>query len=138
MLTIGLLIDGSAVRLFDAELVRRLEADGIGRVALVIQQQLPARSFFGRVLRVLKRGKAARTVAFRAAVWIEKCITAMRRPEIKDLFRSVPIDQVSGAERLPVQPLVSSSGYVHRFAEQDLQAIRSRNLDLILRMGSGI
>ncbi|MGH8707869.1 MAG: hypothetical protein ACREVD_07410, partial [Burkholderiales bacterium] len=138
MLRIGLLIDGSRLRLFDAELVRRLEADGIARVALVIQQQLAERSFRERLLRALRTGTLWRLLAFRIGVWIEKRITVAGRPEIGELFESIPIDQVCAAERLPVQPLVSSSGYVHRFAEQDLQAIRSRNLDLILRMGSGI
>lgn len=138
MLRIGLLTDEAELRLFDAELVRKIRAAQIAEVVLVIEQELPKRSFIELARRALKRGTLIRAVAFRIAVWIERQIIAIQRPEINDLFRTIPVDEVCDAERLPVKPIVSASGWVHRFAPEDVEAIKSRKLDLILRMGSGI
>ncbi|HZN86009.1 MAG TPA: hypothetical protein VFB53_04395 [Burkholderiales bacterium] len=135
MLRIGLLIDGSELRWFDAELVRRIGAD---RIALVIQQELPRRSLAERLWRALKRGTLARALAFRAAVWLERRLTALRRPDIEELFRMVPLQEVCDTERLRLRPLVSPSGFVHRFADEDVQKLKAWKLDVILRMGSGI
>jgi len=138
VLRIGLLVDGTRLRWFDAELVRRLQAGGIAEVALVIQQELPHRSFAARVLRALKRGKAARAVAFRVAVWIERRLVGLRRPEIGELFRRVALETVCDTERLRLRPSVSPSGFVHRFSERDVRTVEAWKLDVILRMGSGI
>lgn len=135
MLRIGLLIDGSALRWFDAELVRRIGAD---RIALVIQQDLPRRSVSERLVRALQRGTLARSLLFRAAVWLERRLAALRRPEIETLFRTVPLEEVCDADRLRLRPLVSPSGFVHRFADEDVRTLKAWKLDVILRMGSGI
>jgi hypothetical protein len=138
MLRIGLLTDGTELRLFDAELVRKIRAAKIAEVVLVIQQELPKKSLLESIRRALARGRLIRAVAFRIAVWIERRILSIPRPELNDLFGSIPVDEVCDAERLPVKPVVSASGWVHRFVPEDVNAIKSRKLDFILRMGSGI
>ena len=135
MLRIGLIIDGDSLRWFDAELVRRI---GPERITLVIQQELPRRSLPERIQRALRRGTLLGSLVFRAAVWLERRTPALRRPEIEDLFQSIALDKVCDAERLRVRPIVSRSGFVHRFADEDVQAIKACKLDVILRMGSGI
>lgn len=40
--------------------------------------------------------------------------------------------------RIEVTPLVSKSGFVHRFSEADLDRIRQEGFDLLIRCGSGI
>lgn len=135
MLRIGLLIDGDSLRWHDAELVRRL---GPERVTLVLQQQLPRRPLAGRLRRALRRGTLARSIAFRLAVWLERRLLALRQPEIERLFRTVPLEEVCDIERLKLRPVVSPSGFVHRFSEEDVRTIKSWKLDVILRMGSGI
>ncbi|HJS37812.1 MAG TPA: hypothetical protein VJ789_06740 [Burkholderiales bacterium] len=135
MLRVGLLIDGAELRWFDAELVRRLGPD---RVVLVIQQQLPRRSLAGRIRRAWRRGTLVRSAVFRLAVWLERRLIAARHPGIEDLFRTITVDKVCDSERLPLAPIVSPSGCVHRFADADVQAIKACQLDVILRMGSGI
>lgn len=138
MLRIGLITDEAELSLFDAELVRKIRAEKIAEVVLVIQQELPKRSFIESVRRALKSGRLVRAAAFRITVWIERRIVTIPRPEINDLFRTIPVDQVCDAERLLVKPVISASGWVHRFASEDVKAIKSRKLDVILRMGSGI
>lgn len=135
MLRIGLLVDGDQLRWFDAELVRRIGAE---RIALVIQQQLPQRSLAERLRRALARGTLLRSAAFRGVVWLERGLGALRQPELEQLFLTVPLAEVCGAERLQLRPVVSPSGFVHRFAEEDVRKLMAWNLDVILRMGSGI
>ncbi|HEU4644031.1 MAG TPA: hypothetical protein VFS80_00520 [Burkholderiales bacterium] len=135
MLRIGLLIDGDSLRGFDAELVRRL---GLDRVTLVLQQELPRRSLAERLRRALRRGTLARSIAFRLAVWLERRLLARRHPEIERLFVTVPLGEVCDIERLRLCPVVSPSGFVHRFSDEDVRTIKAWNLDVILRMGSGI
>jgi hypothetical protein len=40
--------------------------------------------------------------------------------------------------RIRITPLVSKSGFVHRFSEADIEKIRQEKFDLLLRCGSGI
>jgi hypothetical protein len=135
VLRIGLLIDGGELRWFDAELVRRL---GPGRVVLVIQQQLPRRSLAERIARAWRRGTLLSAALFRLAVWLERRLVARRHPGVADLFRGIDVEKACDAERIDVRPIVSPSGFVHRFCDSDVQAIKARRLDVILRMGSGI
>ena len=135
MLRIGLLIDGARLSWFDAELVRRI---GPGRIALVIQQELPRRSLPERIRRALKRGTLLGSLAYRAAVWLERRTLALRRPEIEDLFRTIAVQKVCESERLQLRPIASPSGFVHRFTDAQVQTVKAWKLDVILRMGSGI
>jgi hypothetical protein len=41
-------------------------------------------------------------------------------------------------ERMIIDPIVSPSGLVYQFSHQDVEAIRSESLDLLIRCGSGI
>jgi hypothetical protein len=135
VLRIGLLIDGDQLRWFDAELARRI---GPERITLVIQQQLPRRSLAARLRRALARGTLPGSLAFRGAVWLERRLAALRHPELEQLFRTVPLAEVCDTERLQLRPVVSPSGFVHRFAEEDVRTLKAWKLDVILRMGSGI
>jgi hypothetical protein len=138
VLRIGLLTDEAELRRFDAELIRKIQAAKIAEVILVIQQELPKRSFVELVRHALERGGLVRAVAFRISVWIERRIIAISRPEINDLFRTIRVGEVCDAERLWVKPVISASGRIHRFAPEDIEAIKSRKLALILSMGSRI
>ena len=138
MLRIGLLTDGAKVSVFDAELVRRIHAAKVAEVVLVIQQELGGMSFGRKIARAIKRGRLLRAVVFNVVVSIERRIIAIAKPQINELFESVPIESVCGAETLHVRPQVSRSGLVHRFSPEDIETIRSKKLDLLLRAGSGI
>jgi hypothetical protein len=132
---IGLLIDGASLRWHDAELVRRI---GPEHIALVIQQQLPRRTLRERLLRALRRGTLLRSALFRLLVRLERRLAATRQPGIEELFHSIALDKVCDTERLALTPAISPSGFVHRFADADVETIKAWKLDVILRMGSGI
>jgi hypothetical protein len=133
-----LLTDGTEISPFDAELVRRIHAANVAQVVLVIQQELGGMSLGRKVARAIRRGRLLRAVVFNVVVAIERRIIATAKPEINELFESVPIERVCSAETLRVRPQLSRSGLVHRFSREDIETIRSKKLDLLLRAGSGI
>jgi hypothetical protein len=62
----------------------------------------------------------------------------LRRSRIhSDHYASFDLGKL-GLARLDVKPVVSPSGLVHRFEADDLKQIKSLDLDLLIRCGSGI
>lgn len=56
---------------------------------------------------------------------------------LSGFFDRQSLDEI-GLERLHVTPEVSGSGLVYRYSESDVEAIRERNIDVLIRGGSGI
>jgi hypothetical protein len=85
-------------------------------------------------LATLLRGqpiRAARIALWRAINKFESLEARVGRGRSYDLGKLVP-------GKIRVSPLVSKSGFVHRFSEQDLDQIRQEHFDLLLRCGQGI
>jgi hypothetical protein len=96
-------------------------------------------SFVSRVLRHLKQhGLKSLTekIGFRLIEKAEK-FRALRTQIYRDFHRSYRLDEFE-IEKVYVRPLVSKSGFVYRYAEDDIQTITSRNPDVLIRCGSGI
>jgi len=60
-----------------------------------------------------------------------------REQQYQGFYRSHSLDDIA-IEKIYVRPLVSKSGFVYRYAEDDIQQITSRNPDVLIRCGSGI
>lgn len=56
---------------------------------------------------------------------------------LSGFFDRQSLDEI-GLERLHVTPEVSGSGLVYRYPESDVEAIRERKIDVLIRGGSGI
>ncbi len=56
---------------------------------------------------------------------------------LSGFFDRQSLDEI-GLERLYVTPEVSGSGLVYRYSKSDVEAIRARNIDVLIRGGSGI
>jgi hypothetical protein len=54
-----------------------------------------------------------------------------------DHYKQFDLSEIVG-ERVIIDPTASPSGLVYRFSHQDIQEIRSKGLDLLIRCGSGI
>ncbi len=52
-------------------------------------------------------------------------------------FKKYPIS-LFDVKKIYVKPIVSKSGFVHRFSKEDLKKIKEENLDILIRGGSGI
>jgi hypothetical protein len=98
------------------------------------RQNAPARAFAF----VRKRGlvKTLAKAMFVAIAKVEKLLFA-RGPKYAAHFRRHSLDKFD-AEKLVVTPRASKSGLVYRYSDADLDEIRKRNLDVLVRGGSGI
>ena len=66
-----------------------------------------------------------------------EAIIVKKNPKFKDFYKMHNIDS-SSIEQLEVTPKISKSGLVYRYSENDLKEIKNRNLDVLIRGGSGI
>src|SRR5262249_31739040 len=62
----------------------------------------------------------------------------LRRSKVhRDHLQSLDVSGLV-TDSLRVEPIVSRSGFVFRYRDEDIRAIKSLNLDVLLRFGSGI
>ena len=95
--------------------------------------------FLSRLYRYLRQyglKSLAERIGFLLIEKTEK-FRALREPQYKDFYRTYSLDEVE-IEKLYVRPLVSKSGFVYRYAEDDIQKITSRNPDVLIRCCSAI
>jgi SAM-dependent methyltransferase len=73
---------------------------------------------------------------FKAIVALESRVF-VRDPKLKSAFDMYHLDTFH-VPKIQVRPLKSTSGLVYRYREEDLEIIKSLNVDVLLRGGSGI
>ena len=92
-----------------------------------------------RTIRFVKQYGFLTTVA---AVYV-KAILALesrmfvRDPKLKRAFQTYDLD-IFHVQKVHVRPLKSTSGFVYRYREQDLETIKSLNIDVLFSCQSGI
>ena len=73
---------------------------------------------------------------FRAIVWVEKML--LRRIDShKDHHRFFDLTKIIH-QAIEIRPVVSRSGYVYRFSDEDVEKVKALDLDLLIRCGQGI
>lgn len=87
---------------------------------------------------VKKRGflRAVALAWLKAIIAIERRIF-VRNPQLKSAFQLHHLDTFH-VQKIHVRPLRSTSGWVYRYREDDLETLRSLNLDILFRCGSEI
>lgn len=92
---------------------------------------------------VIKLAEKASAALLQRAEW---CLASMasaalgnRRVSsvLSGIFDRRSLDEI-GLERFHVTPEVSGNGLVYRYSARDIEAIRARNIDVLIRGGSGI
>ena len=138
-LKIGLIVDGERLAKQVHELVQWANTTGSIRVTHLIVQQLPPppprRPLWARLV-----GRSPAELA-KLLLWRLKERIEKRRVEAIDAYRGSSETFAAGpavAGRIVVTPLVSRSGHVHRFSDEDLERIKRERFDVLLRCGSGI
>lgn len=138
---IGLLVDQPRVSAYVADLVDQANAsDDIDISTLVIHAAAHTSLQGVAKFRFLARSQglyvAVSRLFFGLVTRFEKAVF-LRRDCYRAHLRSCDI-----AEQVPIhvhtQPIVSKSGFVYRFSEDDLNKIQSLNLDVLIRCGNGI
>ena len=142
-LCVALIVDDAPQRSVYWDLIERSKkAKHYSIEFLVVQQKttkVDSRSFVSRVFRHLRQHglkSLIEKIGFLSIEKVEKFRT-LRDQKYKDFYRSYSLDEVE-IEKLYVRPLVSKSGFVYRYAEEDIQKITSRKPDVLIRCGSGI
>jgi hypothetical protein len=109
---------------------------------LVVQEKptkVNSSSFASRVSRNLRQlGLKGLTekIGFRLIGKVEK-LRSLHEQKFHDLYSSHGLDEAE-IQKIYVRPLISKSGFVYRYSEDDIQKITSRNPDVLIRCGSGI
>ena len=149
-LRIGLLVNSNVVPKYDAEFIDwAATQDDIEVTHLIAHApQRPnsesndtqRKSLFTRVRSLLKRKGLKATAA--SLVWhyiydSEKKLLAKNDPLLRDHLETADVsDRVPG--HLSITPIVSPSGFVYRFSESDIEAVKALDLDVLIRCGDGI
>jgi hypothetical protein len=138
-LKIGLIVDGEQVSRQILELAQWANSTDNIRVShLIVQQRPPPARRRGILAKLLGKSPAAHA---NVVLWKTKAKLESRGVARNRLFRGQLGSFEVGAAvpgRIHVTPLVSKSGFVHRFGEADLEKIREEEFDLLIRCGNGI
>jgi folate-dependent phosphoribosylglycinamide formyltransferase PurN len=138
MYRVGLLADGPSVHKIYADLVDWADRQPDVQISLIIQRapgSQPGRLGAWRDM-LRKRGLYATLshLAFSQLVKLEQ------KWGLRGLHHIAGMRDIGSkvADYIEVTPLVSKSGFVHRFSDGDLERVRTLDLDLLIRAGSGI
>jgi len=75
-------------------------------------------------------------IVFRTIVWVEKML--LRRIDShKDHHRFFDLTKIIH-QVVEIRPVVSPSGYVYRFSDEEVEKVKALDLDLLIRCGQGI
>ena len=146
---IGLLVNSATVAKYDAEFIAWTETQPDIEVTHLILHAPKSEastntshrgSLFNRAKGLLAKqglGATLAGIAWQYIEWSERRILAKNDELLRD-----HLDTVDVSERVPHQlsitPMVSPSGFVYRFSDDDTQAVRELDLDLMIRCGDGI
>ena len=142
-LKVGLIVDREQLSKFDYELVRWANStDSIWISHLIVQTQTQPADRRSLIVHLVNKNPIDLLRNFLwNSLWAIKLRTEMRTladfPEFNGFTSKFAAgDSIPG--RIFVVPLVSKSGFVHRFSEEDLSKIHTEGFDLLIRGGSGI
>ena len=106
---------------------------------LIVQTFAEDKNLLKRAYRLFKKQGLLKFVAalyFKAIFALESRMF-VRDPQLKTAFDMYHLDTFD-VPKIYVRPLKSTSGLVYRYREEDLETIKSLNVDVLLRGGSGI
>src|SRR5689334_19518804 len=138
-LNVGLILDSQRTDTYVHELAVWGQSQADIHISHLILQPRYGNSLFGKLKDLMLRRRLhllPAKIAFRLILAIEKALlrrTGVHRDHYKSCDLTGIIDQI-----VEITPIVSKSGHVNRFSDEDVEKIRALNLDLLIRCGSGI
>ena len=139
-LKVGLIVDSERVSRHVYELAQWASQTDAVCISHLIVQPLPATTAprASVVTRVFRKSPAAHATV---ALWKAKARLESRVIGRMPAYRGQQGSRDMGnlvPGRIRITPLVSRSGFVHRFSEADLEKIRAEQFDVLIRCGTGI
>jgi hypothetical protein len=139
MLNIGLTLDSVCSDKYVHELALWAKGQPALNISHLIVHPGHGASSLGKLKDLLLRRRLHRLPAkiiFKIIVWAEKMLLR-RSGSHKDHYRSCDLAKVIDRV-VEIRPIVSKSGYVYRFSDEDVEKVKALDLDLLIRCGSGI
>lgn len=142
-LRVGLIVDESDQSSFIWDTFNSSrKSDWYSIEALIVQSEVRGRrrNLMLRIVDKVRRDGLKNALAralFRAVQTFEFKLLARRDPRLLDLVREYPLD-LFDVQKLSVSPEISPSGFIYRYGDSDIAAIRDLGLDILIRGGSGI
>lgn len=139
-LSVGYLVDEGYQESLVYDLIEKSEsAEHYSIDYLIVQTFAEDKNLIERAYRFVKKHGFLKTVAlacFKAIFAIETRMF-VRDPKLKSAFDLYHLDTFH-VQKIHVRPLKSTSGWVYRYREEDLEMIRSLNVDVLLNGQGGI
>ena len=140
-LTIGLIVDSVRASKYLYQFAEWGQAQKELQITHIILQNCIASSpsrLKKLVFEFKKRGliHVIRLISFRTITLVESLV-ANRSVKYKDHLRKTDLGHYIN-DIVEINPLVSKSGYVHRFTDDDVLKIKKLNLDVLVHCGSGV
>ena len=134
-LEIGLLVDDLKLNELNQDIISNIVELKVCDKFLLIKQNLPKSNFISylkkySILRLIEK------VLIKSIFWFEKTVLS-RFFNLKYKFKRIDISSVT-KEILDVHPRISKSGFFYEYNDDDIENIQRKNLDVIIRLGSGI
>jgi hypothetical protein len=140
-LRIGLLVDSPSVSKYVHELTEWAQSQDCLVVSHLIVQGVrrPPGGRIARIFALWRRlgfARVIRELSFKLVTDLEARILQRSKVHHDHLRSFDATNAVSGS--LSIDPIVSRSGYVFHYRDEDVRAVESLGLDVILRFGAGI
>ncbi len=134
-LEIGLLVDDLKLNELNQDIISNIVELKVCDKFLLIKQNLPKSNFISylkkySILRLIEKA------LIKSIFWFEKTVLS-RFFNLKYKFKRIDISSVT-KEILNVHPRISKSGFFYEYNDDDIENIQRKNLDVIIRLGSGI
>ncbi len=134
-LKIGLLLDSLSLNELNQEIIYHIIESKICEKFFIIRQNIPKRN----ILFYFKKYSILRIIdkIFIKFIFLFEKLILSKFFETKYSFNKVDIRSLI-EEIVDVRPEISKSGYFYNFLNDDIERIKDKNLDVIIRLGSGI
>jgi hypothetical protein len=139
-LSVGYLVDEGYQESIIYDLIEKSKsAEHYSIDYLIVETFAEDKNLLKRAYRFVKKHGFLKTVAvacFKAIFALETRMF-VRDPKLKSAFDLYHLDTFD-MQKIHVRPLKSTSGWVYRYREEDLETIKSLNVDVLLNGQSGI
>ena len=126
---VGLIIDNKSQSWSVFDLIEKsLKSNYYEISCLIVQEKshVKAKSF----------SKSINDFSFKFISFFER-VFVKRFIKTDAFFKKYPISSFD-VKKISVKPIISKSGFVHKFLKEDIKKIQMENLDILVRAGSGI
>src|SRR5581483_3012175 len=139
MLKIGLMLDSVHSDKYVCELALWGKGQADIDISHLILHPRREETPLGKLKDLTGRGQLhllPRKIVFRLLLWLERALLRWSDSH-KDHYRSCDLSKVID-KVVEIRPIVSKSGYVYRFSDEDVETVKALGLDVLIRCGSGI